>query len=86
LQTIFFWKSTRYGLAETRHVVGNLADLRETIAMEFSNRILYMESRRSDIADQIVSSHLRSSADDLTEDDFHWLTATTPDELRGLRA
>ena len=54
--------------------------------MEFSNRILYMESRRSDIADQIVSSHLRSSADDLTEDDFHWLTATTPDELRGLRA
>jgi hypothetical protein len=86
LHTFFIWKTSRFGLSETRHVVRNLGDLRDLLDSELRDRVLYLEARQLDDSDEVLSSHLRSSAEDLTEDDFRWLTDGVRSEMRGVRA
>lgn len=86
LETLFIWKTTRFGLSETCHMVRSLEDLRDLVASELRDRIIYLEARQADAPDEIVSSHLRSSIEDLTDEDFRWLTTHVGREIRGLRA
>ena len=85
MHTLFIWKSTRDGRSEACHYVRNLADLKDLIETELRGRPFHLQARPTDDPDEIVDDRLRSSADDMTDDDFHWLTATVAGELRGIR-
>lgn len=82
--TLLIWKNSRLGTSETRHNVADLDDLRELLATELGDRILYLVARSED--DETLDQRLRSSISDLTDEDFHWLTAPVAHEVRGVTA
>jgi hypothetical protein len=84
MRTLLIWKSTRLAQSETRHNVRDLSDLQDLIRTEFADRMIYMEARETDSGDA-MDSRLRVSPDDLTDDDFHWLTAPVKNEVRGVK-
>lgn len=83
--SLLIWKRGALSQSETRHSVRDLDDLRDLIRSEFSDRMIYMEARDSGSGDAI-DSRVRVSPDDLTEEDFFWLTAPVKNEARGVRA
>jgi hypothetical protein len=85
--SILLWSDHQWRLSATRHLVRDLDDLRDVLASQLGGgRVFYLESRPADEADQVLESHLRFSIDDVTSEDFRWLTAAVRDEVRGVRA
>ena len=86
MDTILVWSQQGYGRSETRHVVSGLDDMRDLIATQLSGRLLYLEARAVDGGDEVLDSRLRIAVDDLTGEDYSWLTAPVRNEVRGVRA
>lgn len=82
--TVLIWKINQLNRSETRHSVHDLADLIDLVRAELSDRAVYVEAR--DGKGSALESHLRVSPDDLTDEDFTWLTAPVTSEVRGVRA
>ncbi len=84
--SLLIWKTSRMVHSETRHTVRDLADLIDLVRTEFSDRMIYIEARENDSTGTAYDSRVRVSPEDLTVDDFDWLTAPVKNEVRGVRA
>lgn len=86
MHRLLVWKSNLNGFAETRYSIRDLEDMRDLIRSELRDRMLYIEARELDDRGETIDSRLRVSADDMTDEDFRWLTAASRDQVRGVRA
>ena len=86
MATLLIWKTSQFNRSETRVTVRDLDDLIDLVRSEFSERMIFLEAREGDGSGPAKESHVRVAADDLTDDDFHWLTAPVKNEVRGVRA
>ncbi len=84
--SLLIWKTSRMVQSETRHTVRDLEDLIDLVRAEFSDRMVYIEARENDSSGAAYDSRVRVSPEDLTADDFDWLTAPVKNEVRGVRA
>lgn len=85
MQSILLRKMRGQFWSESRHFVADLSELRDFVASELNGQMMYLEARELDEA-KTLASHFRLSADDLTDDDFQWLTASVRNEVRAVRA
>lgn len=81
---LLIWRQGRMGRSESRRDVRGLDDLRDLLRVEFGAQVFYIEARGAG-SDETLDSRLRFSPEDLTDDDFHWLTAPVRDQVRGVR-
>lgn len=84
--TLLIWKTSRLNQSEARHSVRDLEDLIDLLRAEFSDRTVFIEARATDGTERALDSRIRVSPDDLTDEDFAWLTASVKHEVRGVRA
>ncbi len=84
--TLLIWKTSRFNHSETRHPVRDREELVDVLRTEFSDRMIYIEARGTDGSGRPLDSRVRVSLDDLTDEDFDWLTAPVENEVRGVRA
>lgn len=84
MRSFLLWTGSQLGRSETRHFAADLDELRELILVRLHGRVLYLEARGD--SSETLDLKVRSSADDLTEDDFLWLTDAAAKEHRGIRA
>ena len=81
--TLLIWRNGVDGPSETRRVT-DLEDLRDLVRVEFGSRITYVVARELDGLGETLDQHLRLSPDDLTDEDFRWLTAPVSHQVRGV--
>jgi len=81
---LLIWRQGRMGRSESRRDVRGLEDLRDLLRVEFGAQVFYIEARGTS-GEEPLDSRLRFSPEDLTDEDFRWLTAPVRDEVRGVR-